>query len=90
MNCSHVLHSQSRSNIFPHAEMESLDDGCLISPKARAVFLERIHQSLGIRHDDKVIKVLTKELKDLICHNTDLNGKKMYSSCSLLSIITTI
>jgi hypothetical protein len=55
--------------------MESLDDDCLIPPKARAIFLERIYKSFGVHHDDKVIRVLTKELKDLICHNTDLNGK---------------
>jgi hypothetical protein len=57
------------------AVMYSLDDDCLISPKARAVFLERIHHSFGVRPDDKAIKALTKDLKDLICHNTDLSGK---------------
>jgi hypothetical protein len=42
---------------------------------ARAIFLERIHHAFGLRHGDKVITVLTKKLKDLICHNTDMNGK---------------
>lgn len=55
--------------------LDSLDDDCLISPAARAVFLERILQSFDLRHDDTEIRILKNELKELLCHNTDLKGK---------------
>jgi len=70
----HDRHTSRFSGLMP-SPRHSLDDDCLILPEARAVFLERIHHSFGVRHDDKAIQVLTKDLKDLICHNTDLNGK---------------
>jgi len=52
--------------------MDSLDDDCLISPEARAIFLERIIRAFGLRQDDSEIRILKKELKDLLCHNTNL------------------
>ena len=54
---------------------ESLDDDCQIHPEARAVFLERIFHVFNLRHDDVEIRILKKELKELLCHNTDLKGK---------------
>ncbi|KAL7542849.1 hypothetical protein ACHAXR_012147 [Thalassiosira sp. AJA248-18] len=52
--------------------MDSLDGDCLISPDERATFLERIFHVFGLRHDDIEIEILRKEMKELLCHNTDL------------------
>ena len=59
----------------PSLWCESLDDDCEISSGAKAIFLERILGSFGLREDDAEIQILKRELKDLLCHNTDLEGK---------------
>lgn len=52
--------------------LDALDNDCVVSPNDMATFLERILFAFGLRHDDKQIKMLKKELKELLCHNTDL------------------
>lgn len=74
MNLSLLLHN---SILNP-----SLDDDCLLSPEAKAVFLERIIHSFGLGQNDKKIRVLKKELKELLCHNTDLRGKTAWAKRS--------
>jgi hypothetical protein len=54
---------------------ESLDDDCKLSSDAKAIFLERILGSFGLRQGDIEIRILKRELKALLCHNTDLEGK---------------
>ncbi len=59
----------------PSLWCESLDEDCKISSGAKATFLERIIGSFGLRQDDTEIQILKRELKGLLCHNTDLEGK---------------
>ena len=59
----------------PSLWCESLDDDCKISYGAKAIFLDRILGSFGLRQDDEEIQILKRELKALLCHNTDLEGK---------------
>ena len=59
----------------PSSSYESLDDDCLITPEAKNIFLTRIYDSFGLRHDDEEILTLTGELQALLCHNTDLKGE---------------
>lgn len=54
---------------------KSLDDDCELSSDAKTIFLERILGSFGLRQDDVEIRILKRELKALLCHNTDLEGK---------------
>lgn len=54
--------------------LESLDDDCLISPDAMCAFLDRIRYAFGLQRTDPEIVVLKKELHELLCHNTDLEG----------------
>ncbi|KAL3822970.1 hypothetical protein ACHAXA_008110 [Cyclostephanos tholiformis] len=67
----------------------SLDDDCNLTDDAKAIFLERIFVSFGLRHDDKEIVILKRELKALLCHNTDLKGK-MYSHYPMLHYLMTL
>lgn len=54
--------------------LESLEDDCLISPDAMCTFLDRIRYAFGLQRTDTEIVVLKKELHELLCHNTDLEG----------------
>jgi hypothetical protein len=73
---------------FPIVLRESLDDDCSLSHGAKAIFLERIFASFGLRHDDKEINNLRQQLKALLCHNTDLKGK-IYSHHPILHHLLT-
>ena len=50
----------------------SLEDDCAISPDAMATFLERVSSTFGLHHNDREIATLKVELKELLCHNTNL------------------
>ena len=64
------------TSFLPHLFVyESLDDDCTVSPEAKDIFLTRIHDSFGLRHDDNEIRFLTGELQALLCHNANLNGE---------------
>lgn len=52
--------------------LDSLEDDCFVHLEARAIFNERIFHVFGLRHDDTDVRFLVKELKELLCHNTDL------------------
>mmetsp|Transcript_32109 Transcript_32109/g.54788 ORF Transcript_32109/g.54788 Transcript_32109/m.54788 type:complete len:320 (+) Transcript_32109:258-1217(+) len=52
--------------------IDSLDEDCLFSNEARAMFEERIFHSFGLRHDDAEIRLLKTELSELLCENTDM------------------
>ena len=53
--------------------IDSLDDGNEISTESKTVFALRVHDLFGLWfHDDEEIIGLKEELKNLICHNTNL------------------
>lgn len=52
--------------------IDSLELDCFVHPDAKATFNERIFQVFGLRHDDTDVMFLMKELKELLCHNTNL------------------
>lgn len=54
--------------------IDSLGDDRLISNEAKTTFLGRMLSIFGLSQDDADIRVLKKELKELLCHNTDLKG----------------
>jgi hypothetical protein len=71
---------------LPTLLYESLDDDCNLSHGAKATFLERIFASFGLRHDDKEIVSLRRQLKALLCHNTDLKGKILHTIPSCIVV----
>jgi len=50
----------------------SLEEDCALSADATATFLERISCTFGLQHYDREIVTLKVELKELLCHNTNL------------------
>lgn len=53
--------------------IDSLDDGNEISTESQTAFALRVHGVFGLWfHDDEEIIGLKEELKNLICHNTNL------------------
>jgi hypothetical protein len=52
----------------------------------QAIFLERIFCLLGLHPDDTDIQFPKKEQKELLHHNTDLKGKKVFEkfACALV------
>mmetsp|Transcript_18328 Transcript_18328/g.39584 ORF Transcript_18328/g.39584 Transcript_18328/m.39584 type:complete len:305 (-) Transcript_18328:125-1039(-) len=49
-----------------------LDVDCELNAESKVVFFERVRAVFGSTKNDKVIKALAKELRELLHHNTDL------------------
>jgi len=53
--------------------LDSLDVDIAVSPESYTVFALRVYDTFGLwSRDDEEINMLKVELKNLICHNTDL------------------
>ncbi len=70
--------TQSLNVTTRNAHFVSLDDDCLVPLETMALFLERIFRSFGLHPDVTDVQFLKKHLKELLHHNTDLNGKKAF------------
>ncbi|KAL3784107.1 hypothetical protein HJC23_012739 [Cyclotella cryptica] len=65
--------------------IESVDGEDGVSIEAKKTFLERINHVFGLLDSDKPIKTLGNALRDLLHHNTDLQGEIEFVVCRMRS-----